>query len=72
MNTDQIVFILVELLALVLVIRLWIKPGRRTVARVVWSLVLLVPVAGILAYCFVAAFPKDLSEEAWFINEPDE
>jgi hypothetical protein len=73
MKTDQIVFILVELLALVLVVRLWIKPGRRrTVAKVLWSLVLLVPVAGIMAYFFIASFPKDLSEEGWFINEPDE
>lgn len=48
-----IIFGLSELIALVLIVRLWNRRGVGVVGRVVWSLVLLVPVVGPAAFLWV-------------------
>jgi len=46
-----------ELLAILIILRMWVRRHHRAVVRVVWSLVLLVPVIGILAYYFLRESP---------------
>ena len=54
MTTSQIVLLSIsEVVALFFIARLWLKRGRLgAVARVFWSIILLVPVLGVILYGF--------------------
>ncbi len=57
---EQILFAVLEMIALMVIIRIWLK-GRhkRLVVRLIWSLILLVPFFGILVYFFLNENPKE-------------
>lgn len=51
-----------ELVALVFIIRLWLKRRHKRVwARVAWSLVLLIPILGVIGYGLVTTNPDEHS-----------
>lgn len=61
-----IVFGLLELAALAVVVRLWIKKKHRNAwVRLLWSLVLLVPVVGLMFYGFLAGNDSDNDPSSW-------
>ena len=64
MTTPQLIFFGVfEVIALLVVARMWIKRWhRRLIVRIVWSAVLLVPVFGVLAYFFLRENPDSHPE----------
>ena len=59
MTVAQIIMLgLVELVAAIFIARLWIKRRHKNlIARLIWSVVLLIPVFGILTYFFVRDDP---------------
>jgi hypothetical protein len=59
-TTQQISFLaLSEIIELLVIARIWLKRRhRRLVVRLLWSVVLLVPVFGILIYFFLRDDPK--------------
>ena len=58
MNTTVIVVVgVVELITLLLIVRLWRRRSMGLVARLFWSLFLLVPVVGLAMYGFIHADP---------------
>ena len=61
MTTSQlIVFGAFEIIALLVIARMWIKRWhRRWIVRLIWSAVLLVPVFGLLAYFFLRESPNE-------------
>ena len=55
MDTFAIIGLAVlELVALIVVARLWICRRHRLIPRILWSLLLLVPLFGVLMYGFLA------------------
>ena len=44
-----------EAVALVVIVRLWIRPRHRLAPRILWSIILLVPLFGLLMYGFIVA-----------------
>jgi hypothetical protein len=49
-----------EVVALIAVIRIWMKRcHKRLATRLIWSVVLLVPFFGLLAYFFLAEIPDE-------------
>jgi len=48
-----IVLGVLEMVALVVVIRLWLRRRLRLLPRIFWSIVLLIPLVGLLTYGFV-------------------
>lgn len=65
MNTGQILFFATfEVVGLIVVFRLWNNRWHRSrLAGVLWSLVLLVPAFGLLAYFFLRDSPDEHSDE---------
>ncbi len=62
--------VVLELVALVLAHRVWREPGRSLAARVLWTVVTLVPVLGLLAYALLRdppppSDPTDRRPERW-------
>jgi uncharacterized membrane protein len=57
---------LAEVVALVVIVRLWMNRRHNFVPRLLWSVVLLVPLFGLLAYVFLRSEP-----EAHPYNIPD-
>jgi hypothetical protein len=59
-TTQQISFlVLSEIIELLVIARIWLKRRhRRLVVRLLWSVVLLVPVFGVVAYFFLREDPK--------------
>ena len=59
MNTSHIVLLgILEAAALVFIVRLWIQRRHRIVARIFWSLVLLVPLFGLLMFGLSGSEPR--------------
>jgi len=60
-TTPQIVaFGVLEVAGLFFVVRLWLRPRRTgVVARVIWSLILLVPLFGLIIYGFLRNDPDE-------------
>lgn len=48
---------IIELVALIVIVRLWMRRPLRVVSSVFWSLVLLVPFAGLFLYLFLREEP---------------
>ena len=48
-----IVFVVLEVMALIVVARLWLRRRHRIIPRILWSLLLLVPLFGLLMYGFI-------------------
>lgn len=65
MNSGLAVFLAaLEVICLVVVVLLWKNRWHRSrLARVLWSLVLLVPAFGLLAYFFLRQTPDEHSDE---------
>jgi uncharacterized membrane protein YoaK (UPF0700 family) len=56
MNRFAIILLAVlEFVALVVIARLWIRRRHRLVPRILWSLLLLVPLFGLLMYGFLVS-----------------
>ena len=56
MNLFAIIFLSVlEIVALAVVVRLWLRRRLRLLPRIFWSIVLFIPVFGLLMYGFVAS-----------------
>lgn len=56
MNWPAIILVVVlELAALILVVRLWVRRRHRLIPRILWSLFLLIPVFGLLMYGFLVS-----------------
>lgn len=60
-----IVFGLCQLVGLIMVVRLWLPGGPRMGIgrRAIWSVVLLVPLIGILIYGLIRGFPSEHTYE---------
>jgi O-antigen/teichoic acid export membrane protein len=59
MNTSAVILIaILEAVALVFIVRLWVRCSHRIVVRIVWSLILLVPLFGLLMFGLVGSEPK--------------
>ena len=56
--STYIIFGACELIALFFIVRLWRRRPLRVVSSVIWSLVLLVPVLGLLLYVFLSEDPS--------------
>ena len=53
MNAFAIMLLsILEVVALVVITRLWLRRRHRLVPRVLWSLILLIPLFGVLMYVF--------------------
>lgn len=65
MTTQELIFLGVcETIALLFIARLWVKRTPRLwVGRVFWSVVLLVPLFGLLAYFFLRDSPEEHPHE---------
>jgi hypothetical protein len=50
--------VLLEIVSLIVVIRLWRRPTGRFLPRLLWSIVLLVPLFGLLIYVFLREEPQ--------------
>ena len=48
-----IVFVVLEVMALIVVARLWLRRRHCIIPRILWSLFLLVPLVGLLMYGFI-------------------
>ena len=48
-----IVFAVLEVVALIVLARLWLQRRHRITPRILWSIALLVPLLGLLMYCFL-------------------
>jgi hypothetical protein len=61
MTTQQLIFFAVfEIIGLLVIARMWMKRWhRRLVVRVIWSVVLLVPAFGLMAYFFLRETPDE-------------
>ena len=61
MVTQQLILVgAFEAIALIVIALMWVKRWhRRVVVRVIWSVVLLVPVFGLLCYFFLRESPDD-------------
>jgi hypothetical protein len=61
MTTQQLIlFGAFEIIALIVIARMWMKRcHRRSIVRVIWSAVLLVPIFGLLAYFFLRESPDE-------------
>lgn len=59
---DKILFGVFELVALVIVVRLWASRRTELIPRLLWSVVLLVPCFGLMAYIFLYENPESHSE----------
>ena len=61
MTTSRLICLGVfEIIALLVIARMWMKRWhRRLIVRLVWSVVLLVPVLGLLAYFFLRESPDE-------------
>jgi hypothetical protein len=44
-----------EIVALVVIIRLWLHRRFRLIPRIVWSVILLIPILGLLIFLFVTS-----------------
>jgi len=53
-----IVLSVLELLALVVIVRLWTLRRLHILSRIIWSLILLVPLFGLLMYGFIQSDPE--------------
>ena len=65
MSTPRILLLgVLELIALIAIVRLWRKRRHgRPIIRLVWSVILLVPLFGILAYGFLTVDPDEHPDE---------
>jgi len=61
MTTQRLIFLGVfEIIGWLVIARMWMKRRhRRSVVRVIWSVVLLVPAFGLLAYFFLRESPDE-------------
>lgn len=50
-----IVIGVLELVTLIVIVRLWLCRRHRLIPRILWSIVLVVPVLGLLMYAFLAS-----------------
>jgi hypothetical protein len=58
MNTSQLIIGGLEIIGLVMMVRIWQKRRHKNAAvRLIWSVILLVPLFGILAYVFLNENP---------------
>jgi hypothetical protein len=56
MNTFAIILLgLLEMIAWVVIVRLWLRRRHRILPRILWSVVLLVPLFGLVFYGFIAS-----------------
>ena len=64
MNTwDIILLSVLEILAFIVIVRLWMRSHLHVMHRLLWSLVLLVPLFGLLAYVFLISDTTAHSED---------
>jgi hypothetical protein len=65
MKAGQITFLaLLEAVGILMAIRLWFKPAKTSaVRRIVWSVLLLVPVLGPIMYGFISLDPSEHGED---------
>jgi L-asparagine transporter-like permease len=64
----MIVGALLEISAIVIVIRMWLRKRGRWVGRLFWTILLLIPVVGLLFYKFLTLNPEaraDHTEMSW-------
>jgi hypothetical protein len=60
MTTPQVIVLgLLEAIALGVIARLWLKRDSGLAARLIWSVVLLVPLFGLMAYFFLTDSPDE-------------
>ncbi len=61
MTDSQLIFFAVlEIIALLVIVRMWRKRWhRRLIVRLIWSAVLLVPLFGLFAYFFLRESPDE-------------
>ena len=64
-TTEQkVVLGILEAIALAVIVRLWWRGGKTSLLeRVVWTLVLVVPLLGILIYAFLRINPDENSDD---------
>ncbi len=53
---------ILELVALIVIIRLWMRRPLRVVSSVLWSAVLLIPFFGLVVYFFLRSGPESHGE----------
>jgi energy-coupling factor transporter transmembrane protein EcfT len=53
-----ILLILFEIVALIVIVRLWMRRRMKIIPRVLWSVVLLLPFFGLLVYVFLHEEPQ--------------
>jgi hypothetical protein len=61
LNSTQVFLgCLAETVAFLVIWRIWARPGRRSVfARLFWSVVLLIPLFGVVVYFFITGGPEE-------------
>ena len=61
MTTPRLIFFgVLEIIALIVIVRIWLKRRPRSLAgRLIWSVILLVPLFGVLAYFFLTENPDE-------------